>query len=306
MVLVLVCSMMWEKSRENLHRVSVIVQNSDDNQWAAFRYGLKMAAKDREIEIFVVSTGAMTPEEEERIIRSEIAHGADAVIVQPVPGADMEERLKKIEKLVPVMLVEHTASAERDNSGIPATEADNYMMGKILAGELVNDFNGTVQGKTIGIISEADGSEAVMNRRKGFEDFLEGSGAKVRWSFLGPDGETEKDSLESQPKVDFVVALDNGSLTTAGEYSAANNLHGALVYGIGNSTEAVYYLDTGAVECLVVPDEFSMGYQSLTETAKRLQNFFYMMEDNTVSHTVIRREELFSEKNQEILFTMSQ
>lgn len=106
--------------------------------------------------------------------------------------------------------------------------------------------------------------------------------------------------------MDFVVALDNGSLTTAGEYSAANNLHGALVYGIGNSTEAVYYLDTGAVECLVVPDEFSMGYQSLTETAKRLQNFFYMMEDNTVSHTVIRREELFSEKNQEILFTMSQ
>lgn len=95
MVLVLVCSMMWEKSRENLYRVSVIVQNSDDNQWAAFRYGLKMAAKDQEIEIFVVSTGAMTPEEEERIIRREIAHGADAVIVQPVPGADMEERLKK-------------------------------------------------------------------------------------------------------------------------------------------------------------------------------------------------------------------
>lgn len=204
------------------------------------------------------------------------------------------------------MLVEHTASEERDDSRITTTEADNYMMGKILAGELVNDFNGTVQGKTIGIISEADGSEAVMNRRKGFEDFLEGSGAKVRWTFLGPDGETEKDSLENQPKVDFVVAFDNGSLITAGEYSAANNLHGALVYGVGNSTEAVYYLDTGAVECLVVPDEFSMGYQSLTETAKRLQNFFYMMEDNTVSHTVIRREELFSEKNQEILFTMSQ
>ena len=36
-----------------------------------------------------------------------------------------------------------------------------------------------------------------------------------------------------------------------GEYAAANNLHGALVYGIGNSTEAVYYLDTGIVGCLV-------------------------------------------------------
>ena len=54
--------------------------------------------------------------------------------------------------------------------------------------------------------------------------------------------------------MDFVIALDDNSLTAAGECAAANNLHGAIIYGIGNSTEAVYFLDTGAVECLVVPD----------------------------------------------------
>ena len=43
-----------------------------------------------------------------------------------------------------------------------------------------------------------------------------------------------------------------------------------------------------------------------TQTAKKLGAYFYEMENQTVSYTVIRRDELFSPKNQEILFTMSQ
>ena len=102
------------------------------------------------------------------------------------------------------------------------------------------------------------------------------------------------------------MALDDNSLTTAGECSAANNLHGAIVYGIGNSTEAAYYLDAGYVECLVVPDEFNVGYQSLTEIAESLGNRLRRSRDITVSYTVIRSDTLFSKENQEILFTMSQ
>ena len=111
---------------------------------------------------------------------------------------------------------------------------------------------------------------------------------------------------DALPEADLVAALDDNSLTAAGECSASNNLHGAVVYGIGNSTEAVYYLDTGSVECLVVPDEFNVGYQSLTEMAGRLKNPFRGLKDRKVSGTVIRREELFTEENQDILFTMSQ
>ena len=38
--------------------------------------------------------------------------------------------------------------------------------------------------------------------------------------------------------------------------------------------QAVYYLDIGVAECLVVPDEFSVGYQSLTRLAENLRRFF--------------------------------
>lgn len=307
MVIVLAVIMLKEQRGEARRKVSVIVQDSDNSRWSAFRYGLKMAAEDQGVEVFVVSTGdGMTAEEEIDAVKYEMNHGADAVIVQPVPGTDMEGKLKKLEKKVPIMLVGNTVSNDRDSSKFPITETDNYVMGQAVAEELSSDYNGNLKGKTIGIVTADGNSESAVNRRKGFQEVLENSGVNIAWSVFGEFGESEKNALKNQPRVDIVVALDDASLTAAGEYSAAKDLHGAVLYGIGTSTEAVYYLDTGIVECLIVPDEFNAGYQSLTEVAKSLQGYFHKMKDTTLSFTVLRKEELFSEKNQEILFAMSQ
>lgn len=304
-VLALAFILIREKSGKSYKKVSVIVQNSDDNQWSAFKYGLKLAAQDREIEYFVVSTGDIsTVEEEIEIIKDEIENGADAVIVQPVPGTDTEKLLKKIN--VPVMLVEYTASMDRNDSIIPVTAPDHYAMGITLAEEILKDYNGNIEGKTFGIIAQTADSEASANRKKGIEDILNGRGAEISWFISGSFGEGREITLKEQPWVDIVISLDDNSLTAAGECSANNDLHGAVIYGIGNSTEAIYYLDTGIAECLIVPDEFNAGYQSLTETAESLENLLHTMESKTVSYTVIRRKELFSPQNQEIIFTMSQ
>ena len=285
---VLAALMLLGNTGGNYDKISVIVQNSDDNQWAAFKYGLKMAAEDQEVEMFVVGTeGEMTVEEQERVIEQEIDNGADAVIVQPVPGEDTEAMLKRVENSVPVMLAGSTASLDKEASVLPVTEPDNYAMGQALAEELLEDYAGNLDGKTLGILTETDESEAAVNRRQGFCDVLQETGVRILWDVAGSFG------LEEH-------------LTSAGQCAAANDLHGAVVYGIGTSTEAVYYLDTGNVECLVVPDEFNVGYQSLAEVAASLQHHFRKVRNRTADFTVIRREELFSEENQELLFTMSQ
>ena len=165
---VLAALMLLGKTGENFDKISVIVQNSDDNQWAAFKYGLKMAAEDHEVEMFVAGTeGEMTVEEQERVIEQEIDNGADAVIVQPVPGEDTEAMLKRVENSVPVMLAGSTASLDKEASALPVTEPDNYAMGKALAEELLEDYAGNLDGKTIGILTETDESEAAVNRRQG-------------------------------------------------------------------------------------------------------------------------------------------
>ncbi len=305
--LMVIFIMMREKGGQDLKKVSVVIQNSDDSQWAAFRYGLKMAARDQRVELNVASTrGGMAVAEIKDVLLREIEHGADAVIVQPSYGPDMEELLIKIDKKVPVMLVGDTTSEEGAASSFPSVEPDHYAVGEAVAAELLEDYNQNLAGKSIGIVAQDGSSQAAASRRDGFLNALDGFGASICWEACGPFGQDGETNLEHLPKADFVIALDNYSLIAAGECAAANNLHGALVYGVGDSTEAVYYLDTGIARCLVVPDGFSMGYQSLSEAAQGIRSFFHKMEGQKVPYTVMRRDMLFDDKNQEILFTMSQ
>lgn len=297
--------MLWGQTDSNVGKVSVIVQNSDDSQWTAFKYGLKMAAMDQKLELSVVNTDSyMTTEEEKQLIENEIENGADAVIIQPAVAQDSEAMLKKFEVKVPVVLIESAASGVREDSQLPVVQPDNYAMGQALAQALLEDQGGSLNGKTLGIISQDGASEAVTNRRDGLLSALKDSGVTVAWTVLGE--ENEEMVLKDKPAVNFIAALDNGGVKRAGAAAAANDVHGALLYGIGRSTDAVYYLDKGTAECLIVPDEFSVGYESMSEAVKKLQHYFYEIEDKTVSYTVMRRETLFSDVNQEILFTMSQ
>ena len=75
---------------------------------------------------------------------------------------------------------------------------------------------------------------------------------------------------------------------------------------MGNSTEALYYLDTGWVECLAVPDEVEAGYQSVSELVKKLRSRTYRLMDREVSYSMLTRENLFAEENKYLLFTISQ
>ena len=297
MVIIMAFFMIRERSGENLERISVIVQKSDDNQWTAFQYGLKMAAEDQGVELFVVGTGdELTVEEQKNLMEQEISKGADGIILQPILGKDSGKMLEKIEKKVPVMLIEHSVPEKEDS--FPIIQPNHYAMGMALGEELLKDYNGNIKGKTFGFTAENMGSLATTERILGFTNALEGRGGEIIWQ--------DSKDLQQQPKVDFVIALDDSSLVSAGEAAAANNLHGSLVYGIGKSTEAVYYLDTGIAVCLVVPDEFNMGYQSLAEMSKKIKRSLYKMKGDTVSYTVLRQDNLFSKENQELLFTMSQ
>ena len=307
MVLILGIIMLSDRTGNKLGRVSVIVRDSDDAQWAAFKYGIRMAAADRGVEAVIVGTeSVLTAEEEEQLLESEINNGADALIVQPIPGEDTADMLKRIRKRVPVMLTEQLSSENGEASMLPVAGADNYALGAALAGELLEDYSSRLEGKTVGILSRTTDSDMTVSRMTGFCETLKGTGAEVKWQVAGNFDNGEGDYLENQARVDFVIALDDSSLTSAGEELAAGGLYGALLYGIGHSTQAAYYVDKGIVECLAVPDEFSIGYQSVNEIADKLEHPFYKMSSQTVSYTMLRRETLFQKENQELLFTMSQ
>lgn len=296
MVLFLAFLMLREKNVDKSYQISVIVENADDTQWSAFKYGLKMAAEDKGAEMVMVSTGAsLSQEEEKKLIEEEIKNGADGVIVQPVSGEDTQQMLKKVGNKAEIMLLDDILSGIEK---FPVIQTDAYAIGKTLVEELLKDYGGNLEGKTLGILNGKEGLKSSAEKEKGFIEALQGTGAEIVWS--------DTQITENMPDVDFVIALDDNSLRAAGEMAAANNLHGAIVYGIGNSTQSVYYLDMGIAECLVIPDTFNVGYQSLTELVNKLEKAFYEYENQEISYTVMRKENMFSKENQEVIFTMSQ
>lgn len=296
MVLFLAFLMLREKNVDKSYQISVIVENADDTQWSAFKYGLKMAAEDKGAEMVMVSTGAsLSQEEEKKLIEEEIKNGADGVIVQPVSGEDTQQMLKEVGNKAEIMLVDDILSGIEK---FPVIQPDAYAIGKTLAEELLKDYGGNLEGKTLGILNGKEGLKSSAEKEKGFTETLQNTGAEILWS--------DTQITENMPEADFVVALDDNSLRAAGERAAANNLHGAIVYGIGNSTQSVYYLDMGIAECLVIPDTFNVGYQSLTELVNKLEKAFYEYENQEISYTVMRKENMFSKENQEVIFTMSQ
>ena len=296
MVLFLAFLMLREKNVDKSYQISVIVENADDTQWSAFKYGLKMAAEDKGAEMVMVSTGAsLSQEEEKKLIEEEIKNGADGVIVQPVSGEDTQQMLKKVGNKAEIMLVDDILSGIEK---FPVIQPDAYAIGKTLVEELLKDYGGNLEGKTLGILNGKEGLKSSAEKEKGFIEALQGTGAEIVWS--------DTKITENMPDVDFVIALDDNSLRAAGEMAAANNLHGAIVYGIGNSTQSVYYLDMGIAECLVIPDTFNVGYQSLTELVNKLEKAFYEYENQEIPYTVMRKENMFSKENQEVIFTMSQ
>lgn len=98
-------------------------------------------------------------------------------------------------------------------------------------------------------------------------------------------------NLQSQRKVDIVLAIDDASVVEAAKEASDNNLQGALVYGIGNSTEAIYYLDSGWTEALITPDEFAAGYKSVVGLVDMLRGSRkYSVEEKPVSYQLLTRK----------------
>lgn len=304
MVIGLALMMISGQNKKALDKVSVILENAGDSQWSALKYGLKMAAEEEGIELAVVDVEeGLDAEAQKKVFEREIEDGADALIVQPVLDKNDQEVLKKIEKRVPVMLVGYEAEKGETRYDLPVIKEDNYEMGQALAEEMLKDFEGNIEEKKIGLLLASTDSNMLSSRECGFKDALEDKNVNILELSLDSLLDREENT---ESKVDIVIALDDSNLTAIGEYLASSQPHGELLYGIGQSTEAIYYLDKGIAECVVVPDEFNVGYQSLSEVARKLDHYFENMKKQTVSYSVIRKETLFSKENQELLLTMSQ
>ena len=298
--------MLWESGNTaNLRQIHVIIENSNDNRWVQFIEGMKQAAEDQEIILTIVPTGHMeTLSEEEAIIERAIANGSDGVIIQLCSSIGAASMLEKLNSRTNIELVDENAYEVMSNV-VGVVSPDHKAIGETIANEAALFAEKPLEKCTIGVIrgSSALSSLSSMEQRMdGFTEALESLGGKTTW-VLEQNGDAKdiKEKLAANETPDILVALDNAGLEVAGEYASSQEKD-ITVIGTGTSTKSIYYLDCGIVQSLVVPEDYMMGYQSVSDLADYIHRNRFLPLVRTIAHRTIHKDTLFAEENQEILF----
>ena len=306
MIMAVTGFMLWESGNTaKLRQIHVIIENSNDNRWVQFIEGMKQAAEDQEVILTIVPTGHIeTLSEEEAIVERAIANGSDGVIIQLCSSIGAASMLEKLNSRTNIELVDENAYEVMSNV-VGVVSPDHKAIGETIANEAALFAEKPLEKCTIGVIrgSSALSSLSSMEQRMdGFTEALESLGGKTTW-VLEQNGDAKdiKEKLAANETPDILVALDNAGMEAAGEYASTQE-NGIIVVGTGTSTKSIYYLDSGVVKSLVVPEDYMMGYQSVSDLADYIHRNRFLPLVRTIAHRTIHKDTLFAEENQEILF----
>ena len=303
MIMAVTGFMLWESGNTaNLRQIHVIIENSNDNRWVQFIEGMKQAAEDQEIILTIVPTGHMeTLSEEEAIIERAIANGSDGVIIQLCSSIGAASMLEKLNSRTNIELVDENAYEVMSNV-VGVVSPDHKAIGETIANEAALFAEKPLEKCTIGVIRGSSALSSMEQRMDGFTEALESLGGKTTW-VLEQNGDAKdiKEKLAANETPDILVALDNAGMEAAGEYASTQE-NGIIVVGTGTSTKSIYYLDSGVVKSLVVPEDYMMGYQSVSDLADYIHRNRFLPLVRTIAHRTIHKDTLFAEENQEILF----
>ncbi|MCD7868714.1 MAG: substrate-binding domain-containing protein [Clostridiales bacterium] len=304
---------------EPYYYVSVIVENSGSDRWNAFKEGLEKGTEGHNIYLNVVSTTEFAGMEEECcLLERELANGADGVIVEMCESEDRDGLFAAAVGDSAVVLVD-TAMTLTDPCTTVAT--DSRALGEALAQAVINgegfsgetdggktgteDAGGDLSGVTIGILAGNQKKLSMQQRLQGFEEAVSQAGAEILWCVSEEEREmffAEAEQRMEEKTPDVVAALSNEELEAAIDFFLENSGLSCKLYGEGRSEKAVYYLDQGLVQTLVVPNEYYMGYESASAISRMLEEHNITSEEIETDFVTVTKEEMYGEEAQRILF----
>lgn len=316
LLLSLVVAVIWSaltmlsRGREkDPYTISVIVSDSNDERWVSMRDGLAQAAKNNNVVINYVSTSAFASiADEMTVINRELEKGTDGMIIQMVDSAVDADTMSNIASRTALMLLETDVNPEELYA---VTGPDNYEIGAALAEVIKNDYSTSIEGKRIGIMVGEQRMLSMQKRLEGVKKGFEESDVTIAWEITGSTEGTKKrlDTFQTIDEVDILISLGNAETELAVDYLTEQSIGkraGWHLYGVGNSEKAVYYLDKGVIEYLVVPNEFNMGYKSVEALVKQLDFRVPEVESQKTDYLAVNRSSLYDEENQKILFPIVQ
>ena len=276
-------------------RVAVIVEDSGNKRWDALMNGLKQSAKNNNMHLIICNTDLIESAEDEKELINEQ--------LQNNPGRETKDMLGQLQGEKPFILISEDAYV-KGTSGYVTVKPDNYKIGQMLAEQLIQNDTEQLENKKIGVVLGRAETEEAANRIAGLKDGLEGYDCEIAWEYNYAGGNQNiSDIIASKEQVDYLAVLDNWALEELGEAAEENKYHGAQIYGVGSSEKAIVLLDNQNIKCLLVPDDYEMGYKSMDEIAKKLEHSFYKMNSCETKVKTIYKEDLYSKDIERFLYS---
>lgn len=280
---------------EDYISVSVIVNDSSNVRWDAFRTGLEQGAEDNHVHLNLVSTGTFQgAQEEHAIVKRELDGDADGVIVDPYSSE--KDIILPTESAKPVVLIETGIETDKLFNSVMT---DHVKLGKSLADAVIKD-----KAVKVGILSGNQEQLGMRQRLKSVQDALVEAGIEISWILSEKEFNKKIRSMEyfADHQIDTVISLENNSTEKAVDILLNDDSISWKLYGEGRSEKLIYYLDKGLIQELAVPNEYYMGYESMVLAAQSIRYYTDKTEQADVEFYMISKENLYDEETSRILF----
>lgn len=287
-------------------RISVIVEDSNHVRWSTFQQGIEQAAREHGVDLTYVTTGEYESQQEEMdLIEQRIQDGADGIILSPYSSDEISLLQDRVSGGTQLILVENRVHPLEDESQtITAITPDYKGMAEKLAEEIKKDFAGQLAGQRVKILLSHNKSLGMEEAVASLQKALQNSVAEVLVSDdLTPSRLKKGLSVNS---CGIILALDDKSLWAVAKEKNGLEKCETRIYGIGCSEPNLYYLEHDTIQCMLVANDYKMGYVSLTTLTDSIREFRKDLRNAEIDFKTIRPDEIHIQENERYLFPVIQ
>jgi ribose transport system substrate-binding protein len=292
-----------EKDKK-IYNISVITRGKNSESSMIMRQGIDQAASEMDVNIrFLTLSEDNSTAEQKEVIEKEIKNKTDAIIISPTDYEQMAESIESAMKQMPVILIESTIKSDKKLLSI---SCDNYNLGVSLGEEVIKNKN---IGKNIAVVRNNLECSSIKERYDGFMSVMNSIGNNCTFLQFSDSKQTtyynESKKLLVNNNVDVVVTLDSDELENVSQAKKdVENINKKIsdvqIYGVGSTSKIISFLEDKIINATAVENEFNIGYLSVKTAVDKLNG--KDMNKNTISSTVINKENMYSEQNQKLLF----
>lgn len=288
-----------EDNRSPIYKIAYISRN--DNL-AFISEGINQAAKDMNVEVEIYKIiKENRVEEQSKLLERCISDKIDAIIMSPIDYKEVSKVLNKYSYDRPIILMDFEVDLKKKVSYI---SCNNYDMGKSLAEEIVQRGNTRGEIAIVGYYGEDANLEKINS---GFIEEI--SNTKNKYNYLKVNKDKNYSEILKyirENEVDVVVTFDSEILEDIAKIK--KNLHESdkgnnsdfEIYGVGISNRILSYVEEDIIDAVAVQNEFNLGYLSVEMAVNKLKN--NKIEKKDIDFSVVNKRNMYSERNEKLLF----